>query len=365
MNPYSSSTQTPKWLIPVAAVSGLLLVILFALGILGGDKKTEPGNTAAGGQTLAAGATTLKVGAQSAANVMSWQGTVRSRQAVKIAPKISARILEIPVRPGDSLKKGAVIARLDDRELRAAWDAANDTVLAAQARSSQAAADEKRITDLYNRQAATRQNYDAVVAQAKAAQATASQAASLARQSRVLLGENVLYAPFDGVVSERLQEPGDMGMPGQPLIGFLDPHDLRLEAGIPESCMAEVKLGMAVKVRVDAIHQTLQGRVVEIAPEVDSQTRSQQLKISLPQAPGLQSGQFGWLELACQTAQPMLLIPAAAILNFGQLQAVQVVENQQLHIRHIRTGKHRGDQLEVLSGLHDGETILIANGLQK
>jgi RND family efflux transporter MFP subunit len=273
--------------------------------------------------------------------------------------------MDIPVHPGDRVKKGAVIARLDDRELRAANNAANDAVLAAQAQAAQAVAEERRITDLYNKQAATRQNYDAVLAQAKAAQATAQQMASMAQQNRVLLGENVLYAPFDGVVSERLQEPGDMAMPNQPLLSFLDPNDLRLETSIPEQCASHVKLGMPLNVRVDAIQQTLSGVVDEIAPEVDAQTRSQQIKIRLPQSKGLQHGQFGWLELACQTAQPMLLIPAAAIINFGQLQAVKVVAGQQWHIRHIRTGKSHGQQLEVLSGLHEGETILLDGGLAK
>ncbi|MDD4915820.1 MAG: efflux RND transporter periplasmic adaptor subunit [Methylococcales bacterium] len=365
MNKHSSFSQLPAWLVPVTAVSTLLLVILFALGVLGGDKKTEPGNTKLAAQALPAGAATLKVGMQMEANTLSWQGTVRSRQVVELAPKMSARILEIPVHPGDRLKKGAVVARLDDRELRAAYNAAHDALLAARAQAVQAAADERRITDLYDRQAATRQNYDAVVAQAKSTQARANQAASIAEQGRVQLGENVLYAPFDGVVSERLQEPGDMGMPSQAVISFLKPDDLRLETSIPARCAALVRLGMKVDVRADVTQQKLTGVVDEIAPEVDPQTRTQQIKISLPHNSGLQPGQFGWLELACQAEQQMLLVPDSAILNFGQLQAVKVIQGQQLQIRHIRTGKRYGDKLEVLSGLHDGETILISGGLTK
>ena len=358
----SEESQRPKWLIPVAAISALLLVILFALGILGGDKKTAPGNTAASGQALPSGAKTLKISTQSAANLLSWQGSVRSRLAVKIAPKLNARIIEIPVHPGDHLKKGEVIARLDDRDLLAAYHAANAAHSAAQAQAMHAKSEENRIIDLYNKQAATRQNYDAVLAQAKSAQAMANQAASSAQQSKVMLGENVLYAPFDGVVGERLQEPGDMGMPNQPIITFLKPDDLRLDVAIADRCATMVKLGMTVNVRIDALQQTLTGKVDEITPEIDPQTRSQQLKVSLPKVAGLQQGQFGWLDLACQAEQSTLLIPASAIVHYGQLQAVRVVEDGLLHTRHLRTGKQYGEQLEVLSGLHQGETILVEGG---
>ena len=356
--------QLPKWLLPVAASSALLLVILFALGILGGAEKTAPGTTPLKAQALPSGAKTLKVGAQAEANSLSWQGTVRSRLVAKIAPKLNARIVDVAVHPGERLKKGAVIARLDDRDLLAAYNAANAAYSAAQAQAAQAKAEEKRIIDLYDKQAATRQNYDAVLAQAKSAQALASQAASNAQQNKVLLGENVLYAPFDGIVGERLQEPGDMGTPNQAIITLLKPDDLRLDVAIADRCASQVKLGMLVKVQADAIQQTLSGTVDEITPEVDAQTHSQQIKVRLPQAQGLQHGQYANLELACQAEQQALVIPKSAILHYGQLQAVKVVDGQLLHVRHIRTGKEYADKVQVMSGLQDGDVILIDAGLQ-
>lgn len=358
----SSVLRLPRRLILLVAIGALLLVILLVFGMFGGGKKPESGNTDNSGQPLPGDAKTLKVSIQTAANTLTWQGTVRSRLAIKIAPKSNARIIEVSVRPGDRLKKGDVIARLDDRELRAAYDAANAAHVAAQAQAAQAKTEESRVIDLYYKQAITQQKYEAVLAQAQSAQAIASQTASAAQQSKAMLSENILYAPFDGVVGERLQEPGDMGMPNQPIVTFLNPDDLRLEAAIAERCSPQVKLGMPVTVRIDSIQQTLTGKVDEIAPEIDPQTRTQQIKIQLPHSIGLQHGQFGWLELGCDTAQQVLLIPASAILHYGQLQAVKVVEDQQLHIRHIRTGKQYDNQLEVLSGLHEGETILANPG---
>ncbi|OAH98652.1 efflux transporter periplasmic adaptor subunit [Methylomonas methanica] len=362
MTEHFSESTSPRWLIPAAAITALLLVILFALGILGGDKKTEPGNTSLPESSLPAGAQTLKVGTQTAENNLSWQGVVKSRLAAKIAPKLNARILEIAVHPGDKVKQGQVIARLDDRDLRAAYNAASAGQAAAQAQAAQANAEEKRIIDLYNKQAATRQNYEAVLAQAQSARAMANQAASSAQQSKVMLGENVLYAPFDGVVGERLQEPGDMGLPNQAIVTLHKPDDLRLEASVASHCAASIKLGMEVNVRFDTLQQSVTGTIDEMAPEIDPQTRTQDIKVKLPKIEGLQHGQFGWLELGCETAQQALMIPAAAILHYGQLEAVKVIDGERLSTRHIRTGKTYGGQVEVLSGLYEGESILSDGG---
>lgn len=352
-----------KWLIPSAAIGALLMVIFYALGILGGPDKVEPGIITHPGQALPAGAQTVTVGSQLAANVLSWQGTVRSRTVAKIAPKLNARILEVVVHAGDKVKKGDVLARLDDRDLRAAYNAATAAQAAAQAQAAQAGADEKRMVDLYQKQAATRQNYDAAVAQAKAARAMVNQATSAAQQAKVMLGENVLYAPFEGVISERLKEPGDMAMPGDAVVLMHKADALRLEAAIASHCSEQLKVGMPVTVRIDTLNQTVSALVDEVAPEIDPQTHTRKIKAALPDVAGLQHGQFGWVELSCQAERQALLIPASAVLHYGQLQAVKVVDGLQVHIRHIRTGKRYGEQIEVLSGLRDGETILSDSGL--
>ncbi len=360
---HSPLANTPKWLIPAAAISALILVIFFALGVVGGPDKIEPGTATIPGQPLAAGAKTVKISLQLAANALSWQGTVQSRSVARLAPKLNARIVDITVNAGDKVKKGDVIARLDDRDLRAAYNAAAAGESAAQAQAAQARAEENRIIDLFNKQAATRQNYDAVLAQAKAARAMANQAAGSAQQAKVVLGENVLYAPFDGVIGERLQQPGDMGMPNQAIATLYKADDLRLEVALASHCAAPISLGMTVLVRFDSLQQTVSATVDEIAPEIDPQTHTQLIKINLPAMTAVRHGQFGWLELSCQADRKMLLIPAQSVLNYGQLQAVKVVENGRQLTRHIRTGKQYGEQIEVLSGLHDGETILADSGL--
>lgn len=353
-----------KPVIAIASISGLLLVIMIALGLIGGEDSIEPGLTAHSGQAIPANSQLLTLAEQTSQEGVNWQGSVRSRQAVKILPRLNARILEMAVHPGDRLKKGQMIARLDDRDLRAAHNATVAAQQAANAEAERASSDEKRISDLYQQQAATRQSYELALANAQAARAHAKQAASNAVQSQVMVNENLIIAPFDGTVGERFQDPGDMASTAQALVTFYQADDLRLEASIAGQCSAQIQIGQLVPVRIEGLKETINGTIDEIAPDLDPVSHSRLLKIKLPLNPQIQHGQFGWLALGCQAQQISLYIPASAVIHYGQLETVKVVANDRVLSRHIRTGRHQGNQVEVLSGLHAGETIIANTGAQ-
>ena len=360
----SVNTPYAKVLGALGAIVALLLLILAALGLMGGEHKVTPGNTATAEKTLPANATVLRVEKQRADNSQSWPGVVQSRTITNISPKITARILSITVNNGDKIKKGAIIAQLDQRQINASLNAANAALNAAKTSAAQAQRDAQRSQTLYAHEATTRASHEAALAQAQIAQAAVKQAADNVEQIRVGLGENTLIAPFDGIVAERLKEPGDMGMPGDPVLTMLKPDDLRIEVAIPSDCAKRIKPGLTVAVRIDALATRLSAKVDEIVPQVDRQTGMQLLKAALPATPSLQPGQFAWLELSCTEQQAAVFIPARAVIHYGQLEAVNVVINKQFFTRHIRTGKQQGEQVEVLSGLREGETIMLSRDNQ-
>jgi len=368
MTPHTSSSWLPTWLFPSTAITGLVLVILFALGIIGGGKKIAPGQTSQINTELPATAQRFTITHTMLAPLTTWQGTVRSRMWVALAPKYPARLLRIDGQPGDYVPQGALLISLDDRDLRAAYQAALAAFTAARAQSVQAQQEAQRITELFSKQAATQQHYQAVIAQAQASAALAKQAENAAKQSAVLLEENKLYAPFAGVIGERLIEPGSLVMPNQTVLTLFKANDLRVEVAVSPLCAASIQKGSTVVIHSDT-EQALQGHVDEISPQTDPDTRTRKIKISLPSSQHLQHGQLAWVDLACtqqqvNSASQSMLIPRAAIIQYGQLQAVKVVRDQHTEIRHIRTGKQLNDHYEVLSGLHEGETILVNNGLQ-
>ncbi|MGR9014231.1 MAG: efflux RND transporter periplasmic adaptor subunit [Gammaproteobacteria bacterium] len=337
------------------AVLALILLLLYMQGSF--VSKVSPGSSALPGDANVQKNDTAVVEKKQVDDMLSRPGTVKSRTVANIAPRMTARIIEIKVHAGDKVKKGDLIARLDERDIKAQENAALAGLAGANAQANRAKADEQRISSLYRKEAATRESFDAAVARAKEAQAGANQAASTVNEIRSHLADTLLIAPFDGVVVKRLKEPGDMGLPGDPVATLQTPQGLRLEAEVPGSCAGGYRIGMDVTVRIDALGLTTRGQVDEISPEVDPQTRSQLIKIALPTIQGLQPGYFGWLEQACGRHEA-LLIPADAVEHIGQLEVVKVQSEGRQQMRHIRTGKTFGEQVEVISGLHAGETVI-------
>lgn len=352
-----------RWLLPFSAVFSLILLIVYALELIGGGEKILPGVTPAPVTKVPANANTLVVGRQRADNAQLWPGVIRSKTVAGIAPKLTARIISVNVNSGDKVKKGAVIARLDDRELRSAYNETHAALTAAKAVAARARADLKRSQYLYDQEAATRASHDAAVANAGSAQSAVNQAASSVEKLRANLTETILTSPFDGVISERLKEAGDIGLPGDPVAILLNPDDLRLEVAIPNSCKNRIKVGLPVLVRVDTLPGSLQATIDEIAPEIDRQTGMQMVKAALPVSAGLKHGQFAWLEQGCESGRDLIFIPITAVIHYGQMEAVKIVENKQVYSRHIRTGKQQGASVEVLSGLRPGETIITNSGI--
>ncbi|MGZ5052402.1 MAG: efflux RND transporter periplasmic adaptor subunit [Methylobacter sp.] len=335
------------------AVFALILLLLYMQGSF--VSKVEPGSSPLPNEKTPDH--TVQVESRQVDELLSWPGTVKSRIVANIAPKTTARIIEIKVNAGDKVKKGDVIARLDERDVKAQAGAAAAALASANAQASRALADERRTRGLYEKEAATRESFDAAVARAKETQAAVAQANSAVTETKSHLADTTLLAPFDGVIAKRLQEPGDMGLPGVPVATLQTTLGLRFEVGVPNTCAGRYKIDDNVNVRIDTIHQTLNAQIDEISPEIDPQTRTQLVKAALPTTEGLQPGYFGWLEQACG-GHEALLIPADAVQHIGQLEVVGVVVQGRQAMRHVRTGKIYGDQIEVISGLHAGETVV-------
>ena len=159
------------------------------------------------------------------------------------------------------------------------------------------------------------------------------------------------------MVTAKSVEPGNLAAPGAPLLTIEREGAYRLEASVDESRLPFVKTGQAVEVALDALDRRLAARVSEIVPAVDAASRAYIVKIDLPAMPNLRSGMFGraWFPMGARQA---VTVPAAAVMDRGQLQSVFVVEDGCARNRLVTTGKREADALEVLSGLSAGEKVV-------
>lgn len=273
-------------------------------------------------------------------------GTIRAKLQARLEAKVPGRIQEMRAAPGQMVKAGEVLVRLDSQEIRARLDQAV-------AMQQQAAGDLKRYTALLERGAATPAEFDAMQARARVAEGAV-------KEAQTMLGYADVVAPFDGVVTRKLADVGDLAAPGKALLDLEDPAHLQLEADIPEAIIDTIKLDAALPVRVPHVVDELQGTVGEIAPAADPNSRTFRVKLDLPPTPGLRAGQFA--RVAVPLAQTTALrVPASALVQRGQLRLVFVVSENHAVLRLVKAGRHIGEEVEIASGLSPGESVVTEN----
>jgi RND family efflux transporter MFP subunit len=270
-------------------------------------------------------------------------GTVRAKLRSVIEAKASGKIEQLLVVPGQVVKAGEVLAVIDAREVLARYDQAV-------ALRQQAEAELKRRTSLFEQRILSQAELDNAQAQARVAIAGATEA-------ETLLGYTKVTAPFDGVITRKHADVGDLATPGKPLLDMEDSRTLRFEADVPEAVVGKLTLGDKLPVRISALEKELEGAVSEIAPAADPGSRTFLVKLDLPPQSGLRAGQFGRVGMPVgETAA--LRVPTSAVVRRGQMELIFVVVDGKAQLRIVRTGRRIGSEVELVSGVEAGEKII-------
>ncbi len=292
---------------------------------------------------------TTSVQTKSVPSVEEVVGTVRAKLRATIEAKASGRIVELPVVLGQKVKAGDLLARLDAPEIKARLEQA-------EAGLQQANRDWKRISSLYDQQAATRADYDSV-------QSRLEQAKAAVNEARAMLDYVEVKAPFDAVVTRKVADVGDLAAPGKPLVEIEDPSRLQIEADVPEAIVGKIQPGAIMAIRTGEAAAELTATVAEIAPIADPLSRTFRVKLDLPGSRGLMSGQFA--RLAVPVGETLSLrVPASAVVLRGQMEIVFAVENQHARLHLVKTGRQLKDETEILSGLDSGDSVIVDSASQ-
>jgi RND family efflux transporter MFP subunit len=335
--------------------------------------------------------------------------TVRSKTTSSLSSKIVGYISKVHVREGDRVKPGQVLIEIDNREaatqlrkaqagLREAEEMLHETErtarayesakTAAEAEQSLAASTFNRYQNLLERKSVSQQEFDEAQAKYRGKTAEVERTQEMVRsieskrqqviaridQAKADISHAQIFAdygrvlsPLQGIVTHKQAEVGALASPGAPLLTLEDDGRYRLEATVKESLIGKIGLGDPVRVSIDALgEQEWTGRIVEIQPSADPASRSSIVKIDLPenlskkgQARGLRSGLYGKARFLLGKRET-ITIPQKAIFERGQLLQVFVVDSSQIaRLRLIKTGKTYGDLVEVLSGIREGERIIV------
>lgn len=365
----------------LAGATGVVVLLAAAASTGCGGEKHAPRKVE---QLPAVSAKVVRVAEETAPDIYEATGTVKARVSSVLAARVMGYIREIRVQAGDTVQPGQVIAVIEAREIdsglkqaEAARDEARNAlpevenaIAAAKAQLELAEATHRRMKALFDQKSITQQEFDEVearlrmaranyeMAQARKAQLEQKirQAEAAVAQASAMKGYTEIVAPFRGVVVERKAEPGMLAAPGMPIAVVEQATGYRLEAAVEESRVKSIRPGMAVEVALDALGQSVQGRVEEIVPALDPGSRSFTVKIGLS-APLLRSGMFGRARFA-MGEKKVLLVPASAVVRQGQVEQVYVVEDGVAKARLVTTGAALGDRVEALSGLRAGDAVV-------
>ncbi|HWN95307.1 MAG TPA: efflux RND transporter periplasmic adaptor subunit [Methylomirabilota bacterium] len=276
-------------------------------------------------------------------------GTVRAKLHAVIEAKVSGRIEKMLVAPGQMVKAGEQLAQLDAREIQARLDQALTL-------REQSQRDAERLRQLLKDNAISQQEFETMEARSRVAVSSVTEA-------ETMLGYTRIIAPFDGVITRKLADVGDLATPGRPLLELDDPKALRLEANLPEGLIARVQLGAKLEVRAATRDAAIQAVVSEIAPVADPASRTFNVKLDLPDHAGLRAGQFARVTVPVGESKA-LRAPVSAVTQRGQMELVFVVADQRAQLRLVKTGKRIGDEVELVSGVSAGEQVVVEGASQ-
>jgi RND family efflux transporter MFP subunit len=366
-------------------VSAILLALL---NLFSGCGRIEPGNS--GGETVeTVTAEVAVVKAERSANYYEAVGTIKAQTASTLSGKILGTIKTVNVREGDHVTKGQVLILIDDRQVdsqlkqakAAMAEARGGEAASASARDAAKAGAElaqvtyKRYLKLKEDNAASLQEFDQIEmrsrqadAALKQAEATLEAAGQRVKQTEAAVAsaeisrkDAVISAPFDGIVTARMVDVGDLSSPGTPLMDIEKTGSLEVEAIIPEEYIGLVMLQQGLDVTVPALQDVpFEGRVKSIITAADPKSRTFIVKAALPEVAGMHSGMFARINMP-KGDEDMVLIPSSAVVLQGQLTGVFILdEENKARFRIIRTGRKTGMRVEVISGMKDGVRYVVS-----
>jgi membrane fusion protein (multidrug efflux system) len=279
-------------------------------------------------------------------------GSLLANESVIIRPEIAGRITQVHFTEGTAVNKHDTLVTLDATELRAQSAESAATVQLNQLSFN-------RAKELVQKKLVSQQDYD----QARA-NLSAAQARHASDQAR--LDKTIIRAPFDGIVGLKQASPGDYVQAGQDIVNLEDIESLKLDFDIPEVHLAQIQENQVVGARVDSFpNTTFKGTVYAIAPRIDEQTRTVQLRARVPNPDKkLRPGMFARVTVVLQSRNDALLIPEQALVPQGTERFVYRVVEGKATLAKVSIGERQAGEVEIREGLNAGDMVVTA-GLQK
>jgi len=282
------------------------------------------------------------------------EGVVEAVNHAELSAEVPGRVTQIAVKAGDKVSAGTALVMIDAR-------AALDQQAAARAELDAAQREYARSRELFEQEFISKTAMDRAESRYRVARAQANVAGTQKDFHR-------LAAPYNGVVADVLVEVGDMAQPGRALVNFYDPAALRVVAQVPESVATAIQHNQPATIELAGGKTSLVGASISVLPTVNPVTHTREVRVAISNASSQDSkearvipGAFVrvTLPMAAEQNAP-LVIPARAVITRVEFNGVYVVDAKgRAQLRQVRLGQRRGDNIEILAGVSEGERIAL------
>jgi len=314
----------------------------------------------------AVGLTTLVVKQSDNELTFTAEGVVEAAKSSVIAPQVSGSITALPVKAGDHVKAGQLLARIDTRIANQQAATNQAQVAAAQAQLSAARKEYERKHRLFEKQYISQAALERAESDYKTAEAQTKAQLAQSGMSNVETGLHTINAPYSGVVAEVMTEMGGMAMPGQPILTLYDPSRFRVTVNVPQSQLTTLKADSSIKVLIPAAAESdrnVTSTQMTVLPTADSVSNMILVRLALPQnLASLRPGMFAraMLPVSGAKGKSQIFVPAKSIIKRSELVAVYVVDKQgHPQLRQVRLGRKQGENVEIFAGLQVGELVAL------
>jgi len=337
------------------------------------------------------------------ARTVSATGTLAADDQVVLGTKVAGRLAETTVDLGTRVKKGQLVGRLDQSDFKLRVEQAEaslqqarvrlglsptgtdekvDPEQTAVVRQARAMMDDARLTrdrsiklaqqeliaraQLDTAEAALQVSegrYQDAIEEGRNRQAVIAQRRSELDLARQQLSDTVIVSPLEGVVSLKQASVGEYLSAGAPIATLVRVHPLRLRVPVPEREGSGVRAGHAVTLTVEGDTTVYRGRVVRLSPIVQEQNRTLLVEAEVPNERGfLRPGSFARVDILTEVSQPVITIPATAVIVFAGVEKVMVVRQGKTAEVRVTTGRRLGSDVEILDGLKRGDPVVTVPG---
>ncbi|MEO7189922.1 MAG: efflux RND transporter periplasmic adaptor subunit [Vicinamibacterales bacterium] len=375
---------------------GLVVVAALGAGVWyyqsgASDAAAAPANTAgAGGGAGGArggrgrGGTTMTVevaptGRHEVIDYITVVGNLIGEATVDVVPRVAGRIESIPVKLGDRVTKGQLVAKLEDRALReqinqvrANIDVNQATAVARENDAKVAANNLDRAKTSFERGLVSQQaledadsRYNSAVSQVTVAKAQLASTQARLEELSVTLSDTSVMSPVDGFVARRLLDQGAFAGANTTMLSVVDISVVRMVANLVEKDFKRIVRGAQALVEVDAFpNEQFTGIVSRVAPIFDPATRTATMEIEVPN-PGfrLKPGMYARVRLTAGRNPDALTVPRAALVDIEGKRGVFTIESDVAHFVPVTTGLVDPDRAEILQGLQEGTRVVTTGAL--